>query len=108
MMIPPGSTSVQTSEMPPAYDISTESQLPPATQSHNTMNEKTPNFVDWFDFTRNRSARFIAEKTCEMICYLWFQKRPSLQLVPSPAFVSFTQKVLETTQVSQSVIVLSL
>jgi hypothetical protein len=32
----------------------------------------------------------------------------SLQLVATPAFVSFLQKLLETTQVSQSVIVLSL
>jgi len=32
----------------------------------------------------------------------------SLQLVATPAFVSFMQKLLETTQVSQSVIVLSL
>ena len=102
--------------------------------------------MDWLDFTRNRSAQFIAEKTCEMICWLWF-KPPSplakagsaasspagspstspsmlptppspsphssappshLQLVATPAFVQFMQKLLETTQVSQSVIVLSL
>jgi len=114
--------------------------------------------IDWLDFTRTRSAHFIAEKTCEMICYLWFSsppvdvaasdvddpmvrkgagkeevsltspmkssstsssksplKRPfststpsSLQLRTTPTFVSFMQKLLETTQVSQSVIVLSL
>ncbi|KAF5385596.1 hypothetical protein D9757_006759 [Collybiopsis confluens] len=81
--------------------------------------------VDWLDFTHKRSAHFIAEKTCEMICYLWFTtpqstegddkslfSRPSsvttLQLVASPTFVLFMQKLLETTQVSQSVIVLSL
>lgn len=99
--------------------------------------------VDWLDFTRTRGAQFIAEKTCEMICYLWFAgpsskkrdadgklaieddkskdstapntppttTRPSpttLQLVAQPNFVSFMQKLLETTQVSQSVIVLSL
>ncbi len=33
--------------------------------------------VDWLDFTRKRSAHFIAEKTCEMICYLWFAGPPS-------------------------------
>jgi hypothetical protein len=89
--------------------------------------------VDWLDFTQKRSAHFIAEKTCEMICYLWFTTPPSpdastyspnssttsslfnrpnsattLQLVATPTFVSFMQKLLETTQVSQSVIVLSL
>ena len=99
--------------------------------------------VDWLDFTRTRSAHFIAEKTCEMICYLWFSvpshakvaaetaragesttsesntdsvspksksipSVTSLQLIAEPAFVSFVQKLLETTQVSQSVIVLSL
>jgi len=80
---------------------------------------------DWLDFTRQRSAHSIAEKTCEMICYLWFSLPSSnsvpqsnsnphisatttLQLLASPAFVQFMQKLLETTQVSQSVIVLSL
>lgn len=93
-----------------------------------------PYLVDWLDFTRTRSAHFVAEKTCEMICYLWFQiplharaslgvdddvagsltkakgvsSVTTLQLVATAAFVSFMQKLLETTQVSQSVIVLSL
>ncbi|KAI0761633.1 cyclin-domain-containing protein [Trametes elegans] len=93
--------------------------------------------LDWFGSDSHRSSRFIAEKTCEMICYLWFStlssnnaspskrnrlhssQHPSfspnsnsstalLQFTVSPAFVRFMQKVLETTQVSQSVIVLSL
>ena len=88
--------------------------------------------IDWLDHTMKRPVSFVAEKTCEMICYLWFAtslpapsvKRPlnhsppyspksnrattALQLVASPNFVSFMQKVLETTQVGQSVIVLSL
>jgi hypothetical protein len=83
--------------------------------------------VDWLDdLSRKRSAQFIAEKTCEMIYYLWFSPsssaamtftqygtRPqhnmtSLQLHATPTFISFKQKLLETTQVSQSVIVLSL
>ncbi|KAJ7232437.1 hypothetical protein B0H12DRAFT_1192332, partial [Mycena haematopus] len=79
---------------------------------------------DWLHVSRTRpeSAALVAEKTCEMICYLWFASstkagkendtggaRPSpLQLTASPTFVSFTQKLLETTQVSQSVIVLAL
>ncbi|KAJ7046181.1 hypothetical protein C8F04DRAFT_1322875 [Mycena alexandri] len=81
---------------------------------------------------RRGSAALVAEKTCEMICYLWFapstdreskekenvggeakelsgRTTPSaLQLTASPTFVSFTQKLLETTQVSQSVIILAL
>ncbi|KAI0358891.1 hypothetical protein OH77DRAFT_1420377 [Trametes cingulata] len=93
--------------------------------------------LDWFGSDSHRSSRFIAEKTCEMICYLWFSTLSSnnaspskrnrvhssqhasfspnsnsstatLQFSVSPAFVRFMQKVLETTQVSQSVIVLSL
>ncbi|KAI0666197.1 cyclin-domain-containing protein [Trametes maxima] len=92
---------------------------------------------DWFGSDSHRSSRFIAEKTCEMVCYLWFSTLSSntaspskrnrvnatqhasfspnsnsstalLQFSVSPAFVRFMQKVLETTQVSQSVIVLSL
>ncbi|KAI0344024.1 hypothetical protein BDW22DRAFT_1355296 [Trametopsis cervina] len=88
-----------------------------------------PEPVDWVMRSTLRSSQFLAEKTCEMICYLWFSSlsrdakpsRPgmssipeptsataSLQLAVSPAFVRFMQKVLETTQVSQSVIVLAL
>ncbi|KAH7906956.1 cyclin-domain-containing protein [Hygrophoropsis aurantiaca] len=101
-----------------------------------SMPPDAPHLVDWFDFSLKRSAHFIAEKTCEMICYLWFstslsstarrlvassQQTPSppyspeipaassaLQFAASPTFVQFMQKLLETTQVSQSVIVLSL
>ncbi|KAL0063802.1 hypothetical protein AAF712_009247 [Marasmius tenuissimus] len=96
--------------------------------------------LDWLDFSRTRSAHDIAEKTCEIICYLWFSPAPATASPPSdspsktpsstsyspnhvfnqpssasalqfslnPAFVQFMQKLLETTQVSQSVIVLSL
>ncbi|KAF9045750.1 hypothetical protein BDZ89DRAFT_1008002 [Hymenopellis radicata] len=84
-----------------------------------------PVFADiTIDWREARSARFIAEKTCEMICYLWFatpsldstlpssphnRSRPTpLQLVATSSFVYFMQKLLETTQVSHSVIVLSL
>lgn len=95
-----------------------------------------PPALDWFTVSSERPSQFIAEKTCEMICYLWFSsysqssspsKRnrtatrehspyippsnsatASLQFTVSPAFVRFMQKVLETTQVSQSVIVLAL
>ncbi|KAJ7474021.1 hypothetical protein FB451DRAFT_1398028 [Mycena latifolia] len=85
---------------------------------------------DWLHVSRARpeSAALVAEKTCEMICYLWFAPPPSnenataastssyetggererLQLTASPTFVAFTRKLLETTQVSQSVIVLAL
>jgi hypothetical protein len=95
------------------------------------------------DFLANPTANtshFFAEKTCEMICYMWFSppKQPSdtmdvtaypspthspvqsqelfkepasswtVRLNPTPTFIQFMQKLLETTQVSQSVIVLSL
>jgi hypothetical protein len=95
-----------------------------------SMHSDAPPPVDWFDITRTRPAHFLAEKTCEMICYLWFSTSPeqsypspnnsppylhrrnsstsTLQLVATPTFVQFMQKLLETTQVSQSVIVLSL
>ncbi|KAJ7049530.1 hypothetical protein C8F01DRAFT_753718 [Mycena amicta] len=87
---------------------------------------------DWLHVARTRpeSSALVAEKTCEMICYLWFApgtstKRSSspsfssspsaptptpspLQLLPSPPFIAFTQKLLETTQLSQSAIVLAL
>lgn len=93
--------------------------------------DDAPHLIDWFDSSLKRPASFIAEKTCEMVCYLWFSPPPSssatspslpsppyspevptqtsaLQLAPSATFVQFVQKLLETTQVSQSVIVLSL
>lgn len=89
-----------------------------------------PEPVDWVMRSTLRSSQFLAEKTCEMICYLWFSSlsrdaatsrrsgmssipeptsaTASLQLAVSSAFVRFMQKVLETTQISQSVIVLAL
>ncbi|KAK7461312.1 hypothetical protein VKT23_008491 [Stygiomarasmius scandens] len=109
---------------PPHYEMDVDPKHQLFVDTHLTA-------VDWIDFSRTRSAHFIAEKTCEMICYLWFQSsspssshspppstnsplfnRPTppstLQFVATPNFVSFMQKLLETTQVSQSVIVLSL
>ncbi|KAG7439541.1 uncharacterized protein BT62DRAFT_983407 [Guyanagaster necrorhizus] len=112
---------------PPTYSPE-PTLLPPLA----TTTTKPPAFdmsIDWLDVSRTRSARFIAEKTCEMICYLWFASSPppqgsysplkspflgrpatasNLQLVATPTFVQFMQKLLETTQVSHSVIVLSL
>jgi hypothetical protein len=91
-----------------------------------------PLLSDWVPnsyYRNSQSSLHIAEKTCEMVCYLWFatnatssprRRHPpyfvpesnsstaSLQFSVSPNFVQFMQKVLETTQVSQSVIVLSL
>ena len=32
----------------------------------------TANLLDWLTSEHRRSAHFIAEKACEMICYLWF------------------------------------
>ncbi|KAH7884119.1 cyclin-domain-containing protein [Phlebopus sp. FC_14] len=99
---------------------------------HKPSNTLDLQLIDWFDVSLKRPASFVAEKTCEMVCYLWFssslssngtsaQQMPSppyspeipsssssLQFSPSATFVQFMQKLLETTQVSQSVIVLSL
>lgn len=89
-----------------------------------SSNSPDPTLSDWF-LNSHQSSLYLAEKTCEMVCYLWFssntsssrrhhfvpQSNPqtaSLQFSVSPHFVQFMQKVLETTQVSQSVIVLSL
>ncbi|KAG1741874.1 uncharacterized protein EDB91DRAFT_1201629 [Suillus paluster] len=100
-------------------------------QQKPAVSEDIPPQIDWFDDSLKRSSHYIAEKTCEMICYLWFSSSLSsastspqpltppyspeipaatsfLQLAATPTFVSFMQKLLETTQVSQSVIVLSL
>ncbi|KAJ6567443.1 hypothetical protein B0H10DRAFT_2111761 [Mycena sp. CBHHK59/15] len=73
---------------------------------------------DWLHVSRARpeSAQLVAEKTCEMICYLCAAPLSNgtttaptpLQLHASPTFVTFTQKLLETTQLSQSAIVLAL
>jgi hypothetical protein len=133
-------SSVACSRLPPLRDYSYSSQESlndtvmssvDEPQVKSFMPADAPHLVvDWLDFSRTRSAHFIAEKTCEMICYLWFSSpstqpypsptgssppfshRPaattSLQLIATPTFVHFMQKVLETTQVSQSVIVLSL
>jgi hypothetical protein len=83
-----------------------------------------PILSDWF-LNSHQSSLYLAEKTCEMVCYLWFSSNSpssrrhhflphssphtaSLQFSVSSHFTQFMQKVLETTQVSQSVIVLSL
>ena len=87
-------------------------------------NSPDPILSDWF-LNSHQSSLYLAEKTCEMVCYLWFSSNSpssrrhhflphsspqtaSLQFSVSPHFIQFMQKVLETTQVSQSVIVLSL
>ncbi|KAJ7585353.1 cyclin-domain-containing protein [Mycena floridula] len=129
LISPPMTTHIHSRKLPPIAHLdrrpSAEPLTPPDEPPHlppilteepsrqalfHDANLNVP--VDWIDFARTKSARFIAEKTCEMICYLWFQSstRPNhaLQLVTKPTFVDFVQKLLETTQVSQSVIVLSL
>jgi hypothetical protein len=82
--------------------------------------------ASWFSNSRSRSSQYIAESTCEMICYLWFSQSsnlspvntsPSHPYIPLTArpqftdpsvFVHFMQKLLQTAQLSQSDIVLSL
>ncbi|KAF8584951.1 hypothetical protein K439DRAFT_1660488 [Ramaria rubella] len=115
----------------PAAPVQPPPTLTPATTSK------------WFWVGPHSSSQAMAEKTCEMVCYLWFSntlgtqkssphrgragrrpRRPhspsdapsglsdastaALQFTPSTHFVHFMQKLLQTTQVSESVIVLSL
>ncbi|KAI6016865.1 hypothetical protein BKA83DRAFT_4329187 [Pisolithus microcarpus] len=54
--------------------------------------DDAPHLIDWFDSTLKRPASFIAEKTCEMVCYLWFSSpSPSPHIssshrIPSPPY----------------------
>ncbi|KAG6334329.1 hypothetical protein ID866_4764 [Astraeus odoratus] len=120
------------SDSPERYEAEADVCEPPF-QHKQFISDDAPHLIDWFDSSLKRPASFIAEKTCEMVCYLWFSNPTSsnsassshqmpsppyspempattsaLQLAPSATFIHFMQKLLETTQVSQSVIVLSL
>ncbi|KAG8220195.1 cyclin-domain-containing protein [Butyriboletus roseoflavus] len=116
----------------PSPDMLDDDVLQQPFQQEPVSPRDASHFIDWFDISLKRPTSFVAEKTCEMVCYLWFSssvpasarprsQMPSpplspdaplssspLQFNPSPTFVQFMQKLLETTQVSQSVIVLSL
>jgi hypothetical protein len=102
-------------------------QKPPTPPPDNVPSEE--HVASWFSDSRSRSSQYTAENTCEMICYLWFSQSsnlspvnhsPSQPFIPfnpktarlqfsvSSVFVHFMQKLLQTTQLSQSVIVLSL
>ena len=129
-------------------DEEVEPEAEPEQYNHHKNNSPyTHDAADWVSSTSKRSSLFIAEKTCEMICYLWFSsslgpsssrhrsararraaaaaasssspsspryhslsnsRTAALQFSASREFVQFMQKLLETTQVSQSVIVLSI
>lgn len=102
-------------------------QKPPTPPPDNASCEE--HVASWFSDSRSHSSQYTAENTCEMICYLWFSQSsnlspvntsPSQPIIPfnpqtarlqfsvSSVFVHFMQKLLQTTQLSQSVIVLSL
>ena len=102
-------------------------QKPPTPPPENVPSEE--HVASWFSDSRSHSSQYTAENTCEMICYLWFSqssnlspvntspsqpyipfnpKTARLQFSVSSVFVHFMQKLLQTTQLSQSVIVLSL
>lgn len=133
--VPPLTDSVARTSPPlPApsqYDAYQEPITPQSASP--SPSPKPEDFSEWFNEKSHMSAQFLAEKTCEMICYLWFSKftpptsssshntSPSSPFIPHPnsktallqfsvssVFVHFMQKLLETTQVSQSVIVLAL
>ena len=41
-------------------------------------------FIDWFDIPLKWPASFMAEKTCKMICYLWFSSSVPWSQIPLP------------------------
>ncbi|KAJ7742044.1 hypothetical protein B0H16DRAFT_1026033 [Mycena metata] len=148
------STSTSSTATLPSSSTTTSSSSSTAVPAPAAPTEETEEPLAWaaswlpLSGRGRESAALVAEKTCEMICYLWFapsvpgatasstasnsnstssggassgegnkdgkengggRTTPSpLQLAASPTFVSFTQKLLETTQVSQSVIILAL
>lgn len=136
-----GSDPFDSYESSPVAGPSNPPSPPAPVQSLPNPTPATPS--QWFWVGPQTSSQAIAEKTCEMVCYLWFSNtlgahkssphhvRPgrrtrtshspsdppsglsdastaALQFAPSTQFVNFMQKLLQTTQVSQSVIVLSL
>ena len=127
-LLPPIQTprSLARSQQP----VASSSRAP--TPSPTVPPEQVPEISDWFRDAQPWSSFALAEKTCEMICYLWFSKAasspdlsrqssPHLSYVPhrsantaflqfnvSSIFTNFMHKLLQTTQLSQSVIVLSL
>ncbi|KAI9460128.1 cyclin-domain-containing protein [Lactarius psammicola] len=111
----------------PCASNSAWGQKPPTPPPENVPSEE--HVASWFSDSRPHSSQYTAENTCEMICYLWFSqssnlspvntsppqplipfnpKTARLQFTVSSVFVHFMQKLLQTTQLSQSVIVLSL
>ncbi|KAH9964592.1 cyclin-domain-containing protein [Russula dissimulans] len=120
--------SLDASRRPSSYSANSAwGQKPPTPPPDNAPSEE--HVASWFSDSRSRSSQYTAENTCEMICYLWFSQSsnlspvntsPSQPLIPfnpktarlqfsvSSVFVHFMQKLLQTTQLSQSVIVLSL
>ena len=111
----------------PCASNSAWGQKPPTPPPDNVPSEDR--VASWFSDSRPHSSQYTAENTCEMICYLWFSQSsnlspvntsPSQPLIPfnpktarlqfsvSSVFIHFMQKLLQTTQLSQSVIVLSL
>lgn len=114
-----------------AYPVAGPSRVLSPELSPPPQNASTE-IADWFSNSYSWSSPTLAEKTCEMICYLWFSKAatsqdaskqtsPHLSYMPhrsantahlqfsvSSVFINFMHKLLQTTQLSQSVIVLSL
>ncbi|KAI6025351.1 hypothetical protein BKA83DRAFT_689307 [Pisolithus microcarpus] len=80
--------------------------------------DDAPHLIDWFDSTLKQPASFITEKTCEMVCYLWFSSpSPSSHISSSHQILSppYSPEIPATTLPLQlapsaafSVIVLSL
>ncbi|KAH9927419.1 cyclin-domain-containing protein [Epithele typhae] len=114
--------------------LHTHTVLPPISYFDRDISRRSPELpedpfappsysLDWFGSDSHRSSRFIAEKTTsaspskrnrvaasQQTAFSPHSNSSTalLQFSVAPPFVRFVQKVLETTQVSQSVIVLSL
>ncbi|KAI6000919.1 cyclin-domain-containing protein [Pisolithus marmoratus] len=110
-LVPPQDASVwsKTDSPQQRYDDDVDVFDPPF-QHKPFIPDDAPHLIDWFDSSLKRPASFIAERPAR--CPPYSPEIPPttspLQLAPSAAFVQFMHKLLETTQVSQSVIVLSL
>jgi len=62
---------------PPLSASPLDTYAPPPTTATPSSSLHPSYPIDCLDFTRTRSAHFIVEKTCEMICYLWSSSPPA-------------------------------
>ena len=125
-----GATQSSCPTLPLTYTSLDEDSLMSEDDDLNDLQDSSSSSLDgpilsnWFPNSHQYSF-YLAKKTCETVCYLWFSSNSpsshrhqlsphssphaaSLQFPISIHFIQFVQKVLETAQVSQSIIILSL